>query len=102
MIGDPRERATASELLQLEYFRTQEAEKSLSDADQAVVVESLRKFMAKNKFQSAVQSFMAQMTTSKKEMERVKTLFMALDEEKDGFLSFEELLKGLDSIFGSL
>lgn len=45
---------------------------------------------------------MAQMNSSKSEQERVKTLFLTLDQSKDGFLSFEELSKGLGAIFGTL
>ena len=45
---------------------------------------------------------MAQMTTSKKELERVQNLFINLDASKDGFLSFEELEQGLGAIYGSL
>jgi calcium-dependent protein kinase len=45
---------------------------------------------------------MALMNSSKSDQERVKTLFLTLDQSKDGFLSFEELSSGLGSIFGTL
>lgn len=46
-------------------------------------------------------SFISAMIVSNEETEKIKELFLSMDRTHDGFLSYDELVKGLGPVLGS-
>ncbi len=49
-------------------------------------------------FQSGVMAFIANLKSTTAELEKLRQVFLQLDENCDGKLSFEEIRKGIDNL----
>jgi calcium-dependent protein kinase len=91
LVLDPKKRFTAEQALGHPWF--QNSPRHLLKID-PVILNSLRKYKAKTQFQSEVYSIIVK-HLNLVQIQSLKEAFLALDTEKNGFLSFEEVEEGL-------
>ena len=95
-----KERITAKEALKDVWFQNAPSVK----IDSALVKESLnnlRTFNANQKLQQATLSMMVQNMITKEETARLQAVFKKIDENQDGKLQYNEVLKGYTEHFGA-
>ncbi|MCQ2819858.1 MAG: protein kinase [archaeon] len=92
MICDPEKRLTAQQVLEHPWI-TQLAPNA-SDSLQGLNVKNMRKYKKRNKIQRAIISYIASRLNDS-DVSKLKECFTALDENKDGSLTLEELEKGI-------
>jgi len=97
--SDPEARLTAEESLEHPWFT--ENEKTKTDFEQAATaLRNLEGFRAEEKIKQATCAYIASQLLSKKEKDRLGSVFKQLDENGDGRLSKDELKKGYLLVFG--
>lgn len=97
--SDPESRLTAEEALEHPWFS--EFEKGKTDLEQAATaLSNLKGFRAEEKIKQATCAYIASQLLSKKEKDRLGSVFKQLDENGDGKLSKDELKKGYLLVFG--
>ena len=96
---DYKERVTAREALQDPWFKNAPSQK-LAAKVMRDSLENLRTFNASQKLQQATLSMMVQNMISKEETARLQAVFKELDENGDGKLQYDEVLKGYTAYFG--
>ena len=92
---NPKERITASEALNDQWvtkFTKNKVKKALGEQ----LLQNLKSFNSERKLQSAIVSYIANQLVSKEEEIQIRQIFESLDENGDGVLSKEELVKGMD------
>lgn len=98
---DPRKRVSCAQALQHEWFALK-VEKD-TDAKQTLsALHNLKEFRAEKKLQQAAITFIVSQLASKEEMDELQKAFKALDINKSGVLSREELLIGYKELMGDL
>eukprot|EP00826_Nyctotherus_ovalis_P034981 TRINITY_DN2959_c0_g4_i1.p1 TRINITY_DN2959_c0_g4~~TRINITY_DN2959_c0_g4_i1.p1 ORF type:complete len:395 (-),score=98.65 TRINITY_DN2959_c0_g4_i1:60-1244(-) len=97
---DMDKRCTASEALSHKWIQV--ADESAVEVYQArAQLNELREFNARHKLQQAALTFIVSQLISSKEKEQFEKMFVLLDDNKDGKVSREELMKGHKKIFGT-
>lgn len=97
---DPEKRPTATEILNESWIKTN-AKNAVVDKKQAEgVLNNLKNFSAGQKLISATTFYIAHQLTSNEELSKLKSVFLKLDKNNDGKLSFEEILEGFIEVFG--
>lgn len=91
LVLDPDHRYSAEQALDHPWFRNTSSHQLTIDP---VILNSLRKYKARNQFQHEAYSIIVKHMNIK-QIESLKEAFLALDTEKNGFLSFEEVEEGL-------
>ena len=91
LIFDPKQRYSAEEALQHRWFQSSPSHILKVDP---VILNSLRKYKAKTQFQSEAYWVIVK-HINLVQIQSLKEAFLALDTEKNGFLSFEEVEEGL-------
>ena len=97
---DYRKRIYAREALEHIWFRAASTEPIVDRELMKEALDNLKGFSATQKLQQATLSMMVQNMVSKEEQGRLQKVFIALDENQDGYLQYDELLKGFTEIYG--
>ncbi len=91
LVLDPQKRLSAEEALEHDWFAQSPTSPLIISRD---ILESLKKYRTRSKFQAEVHNVIAKCLNTH-QIRDMKATFMALDIEKNGFLSFQELEQGL-------
>lgn len=101
---NPDERITAKEALKHPWFqkftRGSLPLKKKKDFDVHGLFDKLRKFSAKEKLQQAVIAFLVHHVGTSEMVHDLKEIFQALDTDKNGTLSYDELKEGFNKYYG--
>lgn len=99
---DPGKRISAEETLRHPFLQNvkarinKEAEKKLS-----IVINNLRNFNVKEKFQQATLAYIVHFLISNSEIEDLQNVFRSLDKNGVGRLSHNDIIEGYEKIFGT-
>ena len=96
---DPNKRCTALEALNNPWVK-QSYKHKLNISDAKTQLNDLRDFKATHKLQQAALTFIVSQLISNREKERFHKMFLMLDDNNDGKVSKDELIKGFKKIFG--
>lgn len=99
LLVDYEKRPSAEEILKHVWFS--KSEKNICKADDLKpIFKNFQKFVEKDKLQQATLNYIIHNFTESKEFEKLRSIFLSLDENKDGTLSKAELLKGFKEGLG--
>lgn len=99
---NPNSRITAFEALDHEWIRHLAPNNKLPRATAAKILANLKTFNADQKLQEATLSFIVNQLISKEEKGELKKVFVDLDTNNDGKLSFDEIVNGYKKIYASV
>jgi len=98
---EPSKRISAEEALNDRWFTEILGRKEIKNHDQAAKnLKSIQKFRAEKKIQEAIWIFMVSFFSSKDDRSKLLETFKALDKDKNGTLSREEIKEGFREITG--
>lgn len=100
MTYDPKKRISWAEALKHEWFA--EINRAGDTKNTISALQNLKDFRAEKKLQQAAITFIVSQLASKEEMDELQKAFKALDINKTGVLSREELLIGYRQLMGDL
>lgn len=95
MLTDPNKRFTAQQVLSHTWVENNAP--NSKDVILTFNTDNLKKYQNTNKLQKAVLTFIAS-RLREDEIKHLKEIFLALDENKDGSLSLEEIKKGISKL----
>ena len=95
---DASQRPSFDELLQDPWFNANQSQSSLSANNRLDITANIAAFRKTTTFQSGVCSIIANLQTKAEELVEVREMFIKLDKDNDGYVSQEELEKGLQDI----
>ena len=86
------ERSSAAELLNHNWIKNLDGEhdKDVTEEDKNKLLKNLENFSNSNKFQKTIFSILLNLTSDKTEIKMLRTAFMKIDKDHDGFLSTKE------------
>ena len=93
---DPKERMTASELINHKWISQNLIECEVPDDKQIDIGLSLYTFKRATTFQSCVISILTRLKPCSKELSTLRNIFNELDTNKDGVLTLEEIQNGME------
>jgi len=100
---DPKHRVTAEEALNHSWIQNMANKQDIADQSAAKnTLGKLREFTASQKLQQATIAFISSHLSSKEEKEEMKNLFQAIDEDQNGVLTRDELVKGYKRLYGEI
>ncbi len=99
MTYDPKERYSWADALKHPWFTTQ-VNDEIDTANTLAALENLKEFRATKKLQQAAITFIVSQLASKEQMDELQRAFKALDINKTGVLSREELMIGYKQLMG--
>lgn len=100
---DPKKRIRAAEALKHPWIlRNTEDKENFNHAELLETLTRLKEVAIDNKFHAVVINFIHNYLSASEQEKRLKREFEYLDENKDGVLSYEELLRGYTKIYGSV
>jgi len=97
---DLNKRISASDALQHPWFKKMLVIEKMDSALANKALSNLRGFRAEEKLKQAALTFIVSQLVNKEEMDQMEKAFKALDKNKDGKLSKEEILEGYQEYFG--
>ena len=93
----PSERISANEILKHSWMKLDVKPRT---KDMKIVLNRIKNFNVKDKLQQATMSYIVHFLTPPTEFEKMRKIFMSLDQNGDGTLSISELEIGLEKIYG--
>jgi calcium-dependent protein kinase len=98
----PNKRISANQALEHLWIKNLAPNSSVSTKSASRILDNLKTFRAEKKLQEATLVFIVNQLTSKEEIVELKKIFIELDTNHDGKLSFQEIVDGYKKIYGSL
>lgn len=98
---DHTKRCSASEALEHVWIKERAPNCKLEKKSASKILNGLKTFRADKKLQEATIAFIVDQLISKEEVNELKKVFIELDKDNDGKLSFQEIVNGYKTIFGS-
>lgn len=104
LVKNPEHRLTASQSLAHQWFSENKCkhDEELDFSNSTEVIESLKQFKETRKVQRIVMSYIASQLTTKEELKEAEAMFRQLDKDKNGQLSRDELIEGLQGLYGDI
>jgi calcium-dependent protein kinase len=99
---DPKKRITAQQALENIWIKNQAPNSFTVNLAHTKVLENLKNFKADQKLLEATIAFIVNQLTTKNEISELRKIFLELDANNDGRLSFEEIVEGYKKMYGSL
>lgn len=100
MQKDPKNRISAGDCLQHVWLKKFETEEVLEGSMLKTVLNNIKKFNIKEKFQQTAIAYIVHLVQNTKENEQLKTIFSMIDLNGDGRLTYDELREGFAKVFG--
>lgn len=99
---DPKKRLTAQQALENVWIKNQAPNSFTINLSRTKVLDNLKNFRADQKLLEATLAFLVNQLTTKEEIAELRKIFLELDQNNDGKLSYEEIVEGYKKIYGSL
>jgi calcium-dependent protein kinase len=99
---DPKKRITAQQALENIWIKNQAPNSFTVNVARTKVLDNLKNFRADQKLLEATIAFIVNQLTTKEEISELRNIFLELDQNNDGRLSYEEIVLGYKRIYGSL
>ncbi len=99
---DPKKRITAQQALENIWIKNQAPNSFTVNLVHTKVLDNLKNFRADQKLLEATLAFIVNQLTTKEEISELRKIFLELDANNDGRLSFEEITEGYKKMYGSL
>lgn len=99
LVVDPERRYSAAEALGHQWMQSGR-EDTVTSEETRELLNSLSQYNAQYKLQQASLTFIVSQLVTNKEKEQLQKVFIALDSDKDGKVSREDLVRGFRSYFG--
>jgi calcium-dependent protein kinase len=99
---DSRKRITAQQALENIWIKNQAPNSFTINLARTRVLDNLKNFRADQKLLEATIAFIVNQLTTKEEISELRRIFLELDANNDGRLSFEEIVEGYRKMYGSL
>ena len=96
---DPSKRLSAEEALDNQWLKTMTKPNTEDHILEVNVLENLSKFTSAVTLQKATLSFIANQMSQNEEVQKLKEEFDKIDDNKDGVISREELVKCMESLY---
>lgn len=97
---DPAGRMTAEDALNHQWLLGNCSEPEISKEAANEIIEDMAAFCKQNVFQTGVVSLLSAHKIQSNELMNLKKMFLRLDKSRDGFLTLEELQKGMCEVQG--
>jgi calcium-dependent protein kinase len=98
---EPAHRFTAIEALESPWIKHLAPNAKLNKAETNKILGRLKSFRTDKKLQEATLAFIVSQLITKDEVLELKKVFLELDENKDGILHYDEIVKGYKRLYGS-
>jgi calcium-dependent protein kinase len=99
---NPKKRISAQQALDHIWIKNQAPNSFTVNQSSAKILENLKNFRADIKLFEATIAFIVNQLITKNEIEELRKIFMELDTNNDGKISYEELVTGYKKMNGSL
>lgn len=97
---DPVKRPSCEAVLNHTWFRNRDSENQVPNLTTKTYLESIRKFDASSKLSQAIMTFIVSNLTFKEASKEILLVFRELDENCDGKITKDELIKGFAKVYG--
>ena len=99
---DKEKRPSAEEILEDPWIKHNAANFIVEKKISQQVFDNIRNFSANQTIQNAALFYIVNQLTSNEEIKELKRLFIQLDENSDGKLSFDEIKQGFSKVYGEV
>ena len=96
---EPDKRLSASEALHSPWIQKYNSDTKYKEADIIITLDKLRTFRTQMTFQKAVLAYIASQQLCQAEEKKLRDAFEALDTDKNGVISKDELIQGYMRVF---
>lgn len=96
---DPKQRMTAEEALNSNWIKDH-LKKELNITDLRDTLHNFKNIVIRNNMATAAVSFISNYLSTQEEKEKLNQVFNMLDTDGDGVLSFDEIARGYDIVYG--
>lgn len=97
---NPEKRITIEEAINSDFIKKYKQRKKINDHKFTNVLSNIKNFNAKEKFQQATLAYIVHFFYASNEIDDLRNIFLELDVNGDGRLTYQELRNGFDRIFG--
>lgn len=100
---NPKKRISAAEALKHSWFKKLEVKKKITDVDEELLkntIDNLKKYNPEYKLQQAVLAYLVHNFPQIEEIKEVSKVFTKFDEDIDGKLTRQEMIKGFTNALG--
>lgn len=101
LMYDSYKRPSALDLLRDPWIIHNSLDTNIDREHEANTLNNLKNFNASQKLFSAALFYIVHRMTSKHEIDKLKNIFLQLDKNNDGKLSYEEIVEGYSKVFGT-
>lgn len=97
---NPQKRPSANELLNEPWIKNNACTTIIDKEQEEKILTNLKNFNASQKLSNAALFYIVHRLTSQKEIKKLKDIFLQLDKNSDGKLSYQEVIEGFSKVFG--